>query len=57
MSLYGLEDVATNVTALSKLVELGLANTCVAEVVERLVEKIRVQCRMVLVVNFWHFSN
>ena len=37
VSLYGLEDVATNVTALSKLCDLALANTCVAEVVERFV--------------------
>ena len=35
VSLYGLEEVATNVTALSKLCDLALANTCVAEVVYR----------------------
>ena len=35
VSLYGLEEVATNITALSKLCDLALANTCVAEVVER----------------------
>jgi len=33
--LYGLEEVATNITALERLCELALGRTCVAEVIHR----------------------
>ncbi|WAR16290.1 TDRD7-like protein, partial [Mya arenaria] len=35
VSLYGLEEVCTNITALERMCELALGKTCVAEVIDR----------------------
>lgn len=35
VSMYGLEDVATNMTALEQMCELALGKSCVAEIVVR----------------------